>query len=437
MSENKVRELYNSSIKHKYTAGPFLSWLLFILIMLLLINAALPQVEILLFSGTVPIPSISIKLAIVIVISVYSITHINYSLNKTSAITLVLLLSFFVIETALFLILGHYPILVLVFGYNAMYFLLALALVMTNFRSTISSKPAEVTLLFISIPIIILGISQTLLNKPLIPTKSVGGYFTVLVWNYYGQVRAFSLFDAPAYYSTFLIFIGGILLSHTLTKGRFKKRLFYFLLFTIVVFSEIMTLNRAGIFAFMFAMFVVIAIYRNSYGKTNLFLVMVCSLCASIALTFAVPVISKAFPYVFAFKDQSMFERYAEWVYWLQAILENPQKLLFGSGLFQDSMFRVTKKIIIDNLFLAVMVQFGIIGLAIILFIIYKIWEIMVSHYLYAMAPMSIACIALFTVWPIFAMFGTGLNLFPIYGALTFLIVRPDSVARPFGGKAA
>jgi len=154
---------------------------------------------------------------------------------------------------------------------------------------------------------------------------------------------------------------------------------------------------------------------------------MMISFLASIALIVLVPVISGMFPFVFAFKDQSMLQRYAEWAYWLKTILLSPKSLLFGSGIFQNSLFPATRMVIIDNMFLAVIIQVGIVGLMIILYVIYKVYSILVERYLYSKTPMAIACIALFTTWPIFAMFGTGLNVFPIYAVLPFLF-RPDYV---------
>ena len=124
-----------------------------------------------------------------------------------------------------------------------------------------------------------------------------------------------------------------------------------------------------------------------------------------------------------------MLERYAEWQYWLHFLFRQPERFLLGSGIFQNSLFRLTKGIIIDNMFLAILVQIGTIGLAFVLFIIYKLWSTLVARYLNTLAPIAIASISLLTVWPIFAMFGTGLNIFPVYAAIPFLLRAENTAA--------
>lgn len=412
--------------KGKFSVDAAISWLLFALIFFLVINAALPQLELLLFSGHVPIPSIALKLCIIILLIVYGMTHADRAINKASMLVLTLLFSLFAIETAL-LMGSNYPMTVIIFGYNTMYSLLIIALLMTNFHSTISSRRAGHVLLIISVPLVLLGIAQSLMNEPLVPFRSVGDYFKVLVWNYFGQVRSFSLFEAPAYYATFLIFFGGFVLGNALSRRRGKASLFYLFLFALVTFSEFMSLNRTANFAYIFVMFTIISIYKMKYRKGKLILITGVSFVLSVVLTFVVPFIHKTLPFVFAFKDKSMFERYAEWQYWIHFLLRSPQNVLFGSGVFQNSLFDVTKGVIIDNMFLAVLLQLGVVGLAIVLYVIYMVWSVIVAKYLNVSSPMAIASIALLTVWPIFSMFGTGLNIFPVYAAIPFLLKEGNS----------
>jgi len=415
--------------KQKVSIDSIISWFLLVIFFFLVINAALPQLEMLLFSGHVPIPSIAIKFSAIMILVMYSMLHVDLAINKSSIMVLVLLSTLIAIEVCFFAGGNRYPVPELLFGYNTMYSLLIISLLITNFRSMISSRFAGRLILIASIPVVLLGAAQAIMNEPLLPLKSVDDYFQVLVWNYYGQVRSFSLFEAPAYYATFLIFFGGFALGNALCRRRIKSRLFYLALFSVVSMSEFMSLNRTAIFAYIFVSFTVILIYKMNYRKNQLILVMVASFLLSVILVFAVPIISNLFPFVFAFKDQSMLERYSEWQYWLQFLLRSPERVLLGSGIFQNALFSATKEVIIDNMFLAVLVQAGVVGLAIVLYVIYKVWSILVARYLDVSSPMAIASIALLTVWPIFSTFGTGLNIFPVYAAIPFLFksVNKDS----------
>lgn len=423
MARRKIH-IYSHSIfkQSMFSFGAIISWLLFIMILLSIINAALPQFEMLLFSGEVPVPSISIKLLIIMGLFVYSIVHVESSVSKSSIIILGFFLLYLLAESALFSLTNRYSMTLIVFGYNTMYSMLIIAFLLTNIKPTIRSHTVSRIMLFVSVPLLLIGIAQSLANEPLLPLRSVDGYFQVLVWDYYGQVRAFSFFEAPAYYATFLIFFGAFVLANILSQRELKGKLLYFILFTIISISEFLSLNRTAMFAYLFVMFTVVAIYKLRFRRNRLILIMGASFVLSISLVFTVPLISNLFPFVFAFKDQSMFERYAEWQYWLHFLFRQPERFLLGSGIFQNSLFRLTKGIIIDNMFLAILVQIGAIGLVFVLYIIYKLWSTLITRYLNTLDPTAIASISLLTVWPIFAMFGTGLNIFPVYAAIPFLL---------------
>ena len=421
MVDYYLNKSFNS--RRKISFDSIFSWIVFFLTYLLIVNAALPQMEMLLFAGHVPIPSIIIKILLIVLLVLYALIYSGRPVNRKSILSLVLLLLLFSIEVAL-LTNNNFPLFALIFGINAMYSLLIIAFLISSLYSTINPVHAEKVLLIVSVPLVFLGIAQTVMNLPLLPLDSMDGYFKVLVWNYFGQVRAFSLFEAPAYYATYLVFLGGVVLGYLLANRRGKGSMFYLFLFVAVTYSEFMSLNRTVILAYLFVVFIVFSIYKMGYRKKFLIIVMVVAFVSSAGLIFAVQIIHQAFPFVFAFKDQSMLARYSEWQYWIHFIFLKPQTILFGSGLFQSSLFSSTKGVIIDNMFLAVLVQFGVVGLVIVLLSIYTIWSLMVEKHLFVSSPMAISSIALITVWPIFSMFGTGLNIFPIYAAIPFLL-RP------------
>ena len=203
------------------------SWSLFLLVFLSIVNGALPQVEMLIFSGRCPIPSIFLKLCILILFVASQIMYSNLKIKKTATLTLLVLFSFLAFETGFFSISSRIPIIVTIFGFDTMYSLLIVSLLVANIHSTISAKDAERFVLIVAIPILLLGISQTMLNSPIVPLRSIDDYFQVLVWNYYGQVRAFSFFEAPAYYATFLVFLGSFALSTILSRAKSPKKLFF------------------------------------------------------------------------------------------------------------------------------------------------------------------------------------------------------------------
>lgn len=393
--------------------------LMLIAILFLIVNAALPRLEMLVFSGNVPVYSVFLKFAIILLLIIYILIDSRASINKLSIITVITFVCYLALETLMLSVSSSYSINLILFGYNTMYFTLIFTILCFSVRSNISAGLLTKLLIIVSIPLIGLGITQTVLNNPLLPLKSANGYFKVLVWDYFGQVRAFSLFSAPAYYASFLVFVGALVFGLFLSS-RGGRKFLLLLLLAVISFSEFVSLDRTAIFAFVFCLFTVFSIYKLKYTRSHLMIVMSLSFVASLSLVFVAPLISRLFPLVFAFKDQSLLERYSEWGNWIAALLKNPVSFLIGTGIFQNGV-KLTSGVIVDNMFLAVMVQIGVIGLVLVLFILFVIWRKLFEIAYNEMTPLAIAGLSLITIWPIFATFGTGLNIFPLYALLPIL----------------
>jgi hypothetical protein len=80
------------------------------------------------------------------------------------------------------------------------------------------------------------------------------------------------------------------------------------------------------------------------------------------------------------FADASLLIRYNEWAHyggiWLSHGITT---MLFGTGLMQSSRFALTNHIVIDNVWLSLLFQFGLIGFLIILAFIWQLWKILVD----------------------------------------------------------
>lgn len=409
-------------MKKRLSANLVLSWAIFIAIIFSIVNAALPRLEMLLFDGHVPVPSVSIKFFIFTAMLLYLLNHARLKVKLSSVFILLCFISYIIIDVLLVSSSGDYSAATLVFGYNSMYSYLVMVLLLIIFSPEIPERSISKTLFFLSIILVAIGTVQTVTNNPLFPLRSVDGYFQVLVWYYYGQVRAFSLFEAPAYYATFLIFVGAIVLAKMFLSAKIASKLIYAISYIAIFLLEVLTLNRTAMVAYFFVSIIIFGIVKYGFEKPHLKLIMVSSLLFSAALVFSVPLISNLFPFVFEFKDQSVLARISEWQYWIHFVLLDTSRIIWGSGVFQNSILISSRDVIIDNMFLAVLVQAGIVGLIFVIYVIYYIWSTLVDRYLHAQNPIAMAVISLITVWPIFAVFGTGLNIFPIYAAIPFFL---------------
>jgi hypothetical protein len=389
-------------------------YMFFLLSLLIIVNAAFPRIQMLLFHDHVLVYSLFLKIGIFILATIYLLILGRADFGGTLTKSIFALLVYLLFDTLYLSTSYSIPLRDLCFGYDTMYSILILAGFVLILRPQVPEKSATKIIIFISIPLLVLGISQSILNNPILSLRSENDYFIVLVWNYYGQVRAFSLFSAPAYYASYLVFFGSLLFAMML-RHRGKKVFLESFLFSIVLFSLFYSLNRTAIFAMGLSLLTVFLIVIKNISLKVLPLLMMGFFIASIFLVIGAPMIAQQFPYVFAFKIHSLVERYEEWRHWITFLVESPMTLLLGSGIFQNGILKNANDIIIDNMFLAVLVQIGVIGLALVLFVIYETWHAVGVMVYSSKTPIGIAGLSLITMWPVFAMFGTGLNIFPLY----------------------
>ncbi len=189
---------YNSAtnkqvkVHSRFEIKHILTFLILISTLFIIINAALPRLEMLLFSGNVPLYSVFLKFSIILYLVIYIIIDSRARIDKTSIIVLTCFICYLSLDALIFSVTYNYSLKFRLFGYNSMYFILILVLFYSCIRSNVSAEFITKYLIIISIPLVALGISQTVFNNSILSLQSSNGYFKVLAWDYYGQVRAFS-----------------------------------------------------------------------------------------------------------------------------------------------------------------------------------------------------------------------------------------------------
>lgn len=227
-------------------------------------------------------------------------------------------------------------------------------------------------LVFIFLPVAILGIFQFELNDPIVDVGGEGLGFEVMSWNFYGQIRAFSLFLSGLDFGYYLCVMGVLFLSSALSSGLRIQCLF---LLVLCIYCIAITSTRLIYILFFFSIVTFISV-RFSRSLLLIYLLPVVYLVVGSFFVLYLGGALASAGYDIS-SDDSLFERYYYWdkAFNIWAESEAPQKL-FGLGLSQGASL---KDYIVDNVYLNTLVQSGLVGLFALIFFFFVLWMSLVK----------------------------------------------------------
>jgi hypothetical protein len=354
---------------------PFLALRLLALVsvVFLVVDGALPQLEMAVFGNRVPISTSVLKFFLLLSFSIAAV--LRGRLHNPKLIWLFLgVLGFLLVDSAhLYFQVNQSPVDILI-GYNAYYALLLTSIFALIVPLNISDRTLIFLLILASIPCVILGGIQFVRQMPIVPTISSDGNFGVSDWTDYGSFRVFSFFQEPPSCALFFT----LLASYSIAiSARPKNRVFAAALLTISLgmcwASGTRTLLVSVPFALTTAAIITFWKTPNRARYLPLFwLVAAVPICAIAYWR------SEAGGASSSVSDTSTFTmRVAEWAYDIPLILtSHPGQMLLGLGIVQHRKANQLPTFIgSDDLYVSVALHIGLVGLVLILLIIWLLWE--------------------------------------------------------------
>ena len=354
----------------------FLTWIVIV------IDGLLPQLQMKMFNGNVPIPSIVAKLFLLILTIIYSIFivgNFKIKLNLTIIRWWGIFLIYLLIHALSIFAFSTYSAGYVFFSYNAYYFYFIFFPLFFLLKDSISDISVSRILIIIFFPLAILGAMQYFYNDPILPVKSKDVYFRIQSWRFYGHVRAFSLFSTAESFGVFISLISGIAAARFYSKSYNKVISLILLLITFV--AGYFTLTRSIFLRISMSVFAIFLFFRFKNKNSNKI-----NFLKYLPIVYGVLGVFIAFiiPYIFGSLGQSgsilakdsLFLRFASWAYYgPQWFYSEIKHLLFGVGIIQNDKFLFLKGIVIDNMFLAIGLHIGIIGLFLWIKIMWETWK--------------------------------------------------------------
>lgn len=426
--------LRNKSANHSIRIVDVLAFSGFLLWLLYYFNAAPLYFELLVFHKKVI--SISALLVIWILIMMATIIlrgKITFALKHAALLILVI---YMLITTIV-----HYiatPNLINVIGMSSFgatvlpIALLSILLVQMMLPAQISPVTAYKWLFIISVPVIYFGISQIINGYSQITMVVFNDYVKNVPYDFYGFNRPYSFFTQSSNFGWYMALLAALLWLFIRNSLSLFRRVAYFFALIIAVVANVLSFTRISILAMLFVLFFLW--YSNGLTarrKKTEFLPVVFVGAAIILLLFAgeFSELLKSILGVLAHSASTSI-RENELAYYLK-IYGNAKwwQILIGIGPMIN-VVPVKTNLFIDNTYLYLLLQEGVVGVVLWLVVTITIWRDMYSLAQREPAILRNAIIAFWSTWLAVGLFATDLSGY-ILMAIIFYMINPRVVMRP------
>lgn len=316
------------------------------------------------------------------------------------------------------------PVGAILFGFNKYFLFFAALPAAALLRPRLSAQQMNTRLVMLLIPTALVALAQFATNDPLFPTVVEDESFEIPAVEFFGRVRAFSLFRGVLECGQMMAFFGALMLARLLTERR-QRTLATVVLLLLTAAACAVTFRRGAYLEYAAAVAAVVAIARG--WSVSRWLPWI-YLALAITVACAGPIIGSATGGMMS--SDSLNERHAAWDTALDKwLLREDASLLVGTGLAQTSLLGTglsqiesheVEYFLVDNGFLAVGAQLGLIGLVLWCWVMQSLFRDMLSTAWRTHSTLAIAVAALLSTWMMRDMFDPIFSLYPLYAYLVF-----------------
>jgi hypothetical protein len=379
------------------------------------VDAALPQLEIYLLDGRCPIPAGFVKLLIIFLLLMSLIIfRIKFDPDRATFVYISLLTAYFAFE--IIYLSQFYAASYVVFSFENYYAYLWLIPLFLMVRPSMPDSFWRVIFPCMAVVLTGIGFLQGYTNTPLVAVSSTDGQFSINSYTFFGLIRAFSLFGNAGAFGNFLCILSAYILFHLLRSRSLILKTLYLLLLGLVAIVTFMTLCRSVYYEFGLTLVSVAFLNKKStfilrrlpviYGLLGVVLAMIIpSLQTLFGRTiFGIPLLD----------DTTQIMRFTEWQNNWQLITSSPGNFIFGTGLIQSRQYGSIYAGSVDNIFLAVLLHAGLIGLSLDMIIMATLWTHCLEIVRRTKDIFPLSCVAVFSTWMILGVFTIQPTSFPL-----------------------
>jgi hypothetical protein len=259
-------------------------------------------------------------------------------------------------------------------GYNAYYLLTLICVMALSTPVNIQDRLLVAILIALSVICGALGIAQYLTNSPIVRTSSTDGYFKVLVWSSLGRVRVFSLFTAPASCGAFFGFIGSLAVAMCRRRSNMIIAIPLLGLSLFLSWASNARTTIVGTICALIASWIITFLSRKDRTK---WLPVLWLMGGIIIALYAYLQTGSGGLSTGLITDASSFaERFARWSTIVDMFRSTSFiNVLLGYGRVQGEKLDPTGTGGSDNLYLALILHIGVIGLSLMMLLLWSLWQ--------------------------------------------------------------
>jgi hypothetical protein len=335
------------------------------------VDGALQQFQMSLLGGQIVFGNSLIKAALLVAVVLGCVIHPRVKIAAFPLSAWLLCIGFLIVEIIYLTgARGMSPGDVLL-SYYDYYFLLLIGPALLIFNGAVSERVLIRCSIFIFIVCASVAAAQYLTSSPLLYTKSVDGSFEVASWEFFGDVRAFSLFGSALEFGIFCAFSGalGIALIRTMPiKGS--------LLFIASGLASYTTLTRLCYLMFIFAcIYSLLLTYGKKPSRGRWYPLLYLAL-GILTVLYGLNSFASGGTSSNLQSAVSTIDRINQWTYYYYFLSNSTfVQLMLGSGIVQIDSVLPHYPMVIDNTPLAIILHLGLIGLTFFGFLITaKLW---------------------------------------------------------------
>lgn len=387
-----------------------------LLCLLTVVDGCVPQIEMILFRGRLPVNAAVIKLVLLGGIALSCLLQPRIRLGRLPFLTWFICVVYLLAEVWYLVVAWNMSIPDIIQSYNSYYVLLLIWPALLALRESVSESSIVKIIVFGFLICANIAVAQYLTGKPLLYTSSIDGGFQVQSWNFFGQVRAFSLFSSGLNFGIFCALCGA--LGVALTRKSPLKGILLCALSAVACFT---TLTRLCYLVFACACISALVLAfgkKPGRGLVYPFVYAALGICtmfiglASIATSDSSSLESGI----------SLLDRLDQWIYY-SGVLNHATIIhqLFGLGIVQNAKLSRLAPMVIDNVPLALILHIGVVGVAIVGLLLFQMWLYLRRLAISSRSPFAIAAASLWSTLICAGSFNIVLGSFGAIFALTVL----------------
>jgi hypothetical protein len=360
-----------------------------VLCFLSLVDAVIPQLD-LYFFGQILIKEAVVKGTLLAVVVLGCLIHPRIQRTEGPIFAWLICIGYLVADIPYLAYARGMSFVDVLQSYSVYYLLLLIGPALLVFRGRISQPVIIRCTVFLFLVCATIGVAQHLTAQPILYTESTDGAFRVDSWNFFDEVRAFSLFTTALNFGMFCALCGalGVALSRTQPiRGA--------LLFIVSATASFTTLTRLSYLVFICTCaYALVLTFGRRPGRGLWHPVLYFALGISTILVGLNSLLSSDTTNL---RDaSSLIERVVQWIYYSDLLRHAAlADQLFGVGIVQSEKILPLYPMLIDNLPLALVLHIGIVGLVLFGILMIKMWLYLRREALATRQPFVIAAASL------------------------------------------